>query len=90
MYNEELHNLYNSQNIIRMIKTNRIRLARNVARMGDENAHKIVVGKPKGKRPLGRLRCRCKDNIKMDLRETGWEGVVWIRVAQDRDRWRVL
>jgi hypothetical protein len=49
------------------------------------NAYRILVGKPEGKRPLGRPRCRCVDNIKMDLRETGWDGVDWIDLALDRD-----
>jgi hypothetical protein len=57
--------------------------------MGEERKlYKVLVGKPEGKRPLGRPRCRCKDGIRMDLREIGLGGVVdWIRLAQDRDRW---
>jgi hypothetical protein len=50
------------------------------------NANKILVGKPEGKRPLGRHRCRREDNIRMDLREIGWEGVDWIHLGQDRDQ----
>jgi hypothetical protein len=50
------------------------------------NAYRILVGKPEGKRPLGRPRCRRVDNIKMDLRKTGWDGVDWIAIAQDRDQ----
>jgi hypothetical protein len=57
---------------------------------GEENAYRILVGKPEGKRPLGRPRHRWVDNIKMDLRETGWDGVDWIDLAQDRDNWRSL
>jgi hypothetical protein len=53
------------------------------------NAYRILVGKPKGKRPLGRPRCRWVDNIKMDLREI-WDGRDWIELAQDRDQWRAL
>jgi hypothetical protein len=49
-----------------------------------------LVGKPEGKRPLGRPRCRWVDNIKMDLRETRWDGLDWVDLAQDRDRWRAL
>jgi hypothetical protein len=48
------------------------------------------VGKPEGKRPLGRPRCRWVDNIRMDLGEIGWDAVDWIGLAQDRDRWRVV
>jgi hypothetical protein len=54
------------------------------------NAYRISVGKPEGKRPLGRPTCRWVDNIKMDLRETGWDGMDWIDLAQDRDQWRAL
>jgi hypothetical protein len=70
LHNEELHNLYSSPNIIRMIKSRRMRWAEHVERMGEtRNAFRILVGKPKGKRPLGRPRRRWVDNIKMDLRE---------------------
>jgi hypothetical protein len=54
------------------------------------NAYRILVGKPEGKRPLGRPRCRCVDNIKMDLREIGWDGIDWTDLAQDMDQWRAL
>jgi hypothetical protein len=54
------------------------------------NAYRILVGKPAGKRPLGRLRCRRVDNIKMDLREVGWGGMEWIELAQHKDQWRAL
>jgi hypothetical protein len=54
------------------------------------NAYKILLGKPEGKRPLGRPRRRWVDNIKMDLREIRWDGVDWIDMAQDRDQWRAL
>jgi hypothetical protein len=54
------------------------------------NAYRILVGKPEGKRPLGRPRCRCEDDIRMDLRRIGWGGMDWIDLAQDRDQWRVL
>jgi hypothetical protein len=53
-------------------------------------AYKILVGKPEGKRPLGRPRRRWKDNIRMDLREIGWGGMDWIDLAQDRDQWRAV
>jgi hypothetical protein len=56
--------------------------------MGEtRNAYRILVGKPEGRRPLGRPRCRWVDNIKMDLRETGWDGMDWIDLVQDRDQW---
>jgi hypothetical protein len=59
--------------------------------MGEERkVYKVLLGKPEGKRPLGRPRCRWKDGIRMDLRETGWGDVDWIRLAQDRDRWRAV
>jgi hypothetical protein len=53
------------------------------------NAYRILMGKPEGKRLLGRLRRRWVDNIKMDLREIGWDGMDWIELAEDRDKWRV-
>jgi hypothetical protein len=62
-----------------------------VARMGDmRNAYRILVGKPEGKRPFGRSRHRCEDNIRKDLKEIGWEGVEWMHLARDRDQWRAL
>jgi hypothetical protein len=87
LYNEELHNLYSSPNIIRMIKSRRMRWGGHVARMGETmNAYRILVGKPEGKIPLGRPRRRWMDNIKMDLREIGWNGMDWIKLAQNRDQ----
>jgi hypothetical protein len=69
----------------------RMRWAGHVARMGEErNVHRLLVGKPKGKRPLGRPRHRWIDNIKMDLLERGLSVVDWIGLAQDRYRWRAL
>jgi hypothetical protein len=89
--NEELHNLYSSPNIIRMIKSRSIRWAGYVARMGEtRNAYRILVGKPEGKTPLERPRRRWLDNIKMDLRVIGWDGMDWIELAQDRDQWKAL
>jgi hypothetical protein len=73
-------------NIIRQIKSMRIRWVRHVARMAEERKlYKVLVGKPKGKRALGKLRHRWKDGIKMDVRETGWQGVESIHLAYDRD-----
>jgi hypothetical protein len=91
LHNEELHNLYCSQSIIIIIKSTRIRKAGHVARMGERrNAYRILVGNPEGKRPLGRPRRRWVNNIKMDLRQIGFDGMDWINVAQDRDQWRAL
>jgi hypothetical protein len=74
-----------------MVKSRRMRWAGHVARMGEKrNAYRILVGKPEGKRPLGRPRHRWMDNMKMDLREVGWDVVCWIDMAQDGDQWRSL
>jgi hypothetical protein len=85
LHNEELHNLYSSPNIIRMIKSKRMRWAGHVARMeATRNAYRILVGKPEGKRPLGRPRSRWVDNIKMNLREIEWDGMDgsnWLRIG---------
>jgi hypothetical protein len=84
-----LHNLYSSPSIIRIIKSRRMRWVGHVARMGEKrNAYRILVGKPEGKRPLGKPICRWVDNIKMGLREIGTDVVDWIDMAQDRDQWR--
>jgi hypothetical protein len=67
-----------------MIKSRRMRWAGHAARIGETmNAYRILVGKPDGKRPLGRPRCRWVDNIEMDLRKRGWDGLDWIDLAQD-------
>jgi hypothetical protein len=74
--------------IIRMIKPRRMRWAGHVARIGAKrNAYRILVGNPEGKRPLGRPRRRWLVKIKMDLREIGWDGMDWIDLAQDMDKW---
>jgi hypothetical protein len=91
LHNEELHNLYSSPDIIRMIKSRRMRWAEHVAQMGSKrNVYIILVEKQEGKRPLGRPRRRWVDNVKMDLREIGWGSMDWIDLAQDRDQWRAL
>jgi hypothetical protein len=91
LHNEELHILYSSPNIIRQIKSRRIRWKGHVVRMGEErNVYRVLMGKPKGKRPLERPRRRWEDGLRMDLRETGLGNVDWIQLAQDRDRWRAL
>ncbi|PNF14444.1 hypothetical protein B7P43_G01684 [Cryptotermes secundus] len=91
LLNEELHGLYSSPSIIKMIKSRRMRLAGHVARIeeDEETAYRILVGKP-GKKPLGRSRRRWVDNIKMDLIELGWDGMDWTDMPQDMDQWRVL
>jgi hypothetical protein len=81
-----ISNIYTS-NIITHIKSRRRGWAGHVASMGEErNVYKVLMGKQEGKRPLGRLKRRWEDEIRMDLRETGWGSVDWIQVAQDKDR----
>jgi hypothetical protein len=76
---------------IRQIKSRKMRWAGHVARIGrGRKVYRVLVGKPKGKRPLERPRCRWDDGIKRDLREIGWRGVEWIHLAQDRDCWRAV
>jgi hypothetical protein len=88
LHNEELYNLYSSPDISMQVKSRRLRWAGHVARMREERkVYKVLVGKPEGKRPLGRPRRRWEDGLRMDLREIGLGGVDWIRLAQDRDRW---
>jgi hypothetical protein len=83
--------LYSSPDIIRQVKSRRMRWAGHVARMGEERkVYKVLVGNPDGKRPLGRPRRRWEVGIRMDLRENGLWGLGWIRLAQDRDRWRAV
>jgi hypothetical protein len=91
LYNEEVHNLYYSPSVIRIIKSRRMRWAGHVARMGEKrNVYRLLLGKPEGKRPLGRPRRRWMDNIKIDLLEIGLNVVGWIGLAQFRYRWRAL
>jgi hypothetical protein len=87
LHNRELHDLYSSPSIIRIIKSRRMRWAGHEARMGRRGT---LMGKPEGKRPLGRPRRRWVDNIRMDLGEVGWGDVDWIGLAQDMNRWRAL
>jgi hypothetical protein len=91
LHNEELRDLYSSPSIIRILKSRRMRWAGHVARMGTKmNAYRLLVGKPEGRRPLGRPRRRRVDNIGMDVGEVGWDDLDWIGLAQDRNRWRAL
>jgi hypothetical protein len=91
LHNEELHGLYSSPSIIRVIRARRMRWAGHVVHLGEvRGAYNILVGRPEGRRPLGRPRRGWQDNIKMDLRETGFWDVDWIDMAQDRDRWRAV
>ena len=82
---EELNDMYSSYNILRVIKSGRMRWAGHVASMGEgRGVHKVLVGKPEGKRPLGRPRRRWEDNINMDLQKVGWRawtGSSWLRIG---------
>jgi hypothetical protein len=91
LHTEELHNLCSSPSTIRIIKSRRMRWAGHVARMVEKrNVYSLLVGKPEGKRPLGRPRRMWIDSIKMDHLEIGLSVVDWIGLAQDRYRWRAL
>jgi hypothetical protein len=84
------NNGYIMPNIIRVIKSRRMRWAGHVAHFGEKRgAYRILVGTPEGRRPLERPRRRWEDNIKMDIQDVGF-GMDWIELAQDRDRWRAL
>jgi len=91
LHNEELHDLYCSPNIVRVIKWRRMRWTGHMARLGEERGvYRVLVGKPEGRRPLGRPRRRWVHNIRMDLQEVGYGYMDWTGLAQDRDRWRTL
>jgi hypothetical protein len=85
LHNEELNDLYSSPNIIRAIKSRRMRWAGHVARMGEgRGAYRILVGRPEGRRPLGRPRRRWENNIKMDLQDMrwgAWSGLIWLGIG---------
>jgi hypothetical protein len=91
LHNDELHNLYSLPNIVRVIKSRRMRWARHVACMWEgRGVYRVLGGRPEGKRPLGRPRYRWEDNIKMDLRGTGINGANWIQLVQDRVQWQAF
>jgi hypothetical protein len=84
LHNDELHSLYSSPNIVRAIKSRRMRWTGHEARMGKgRGVYRVLVGRPEVERPLGRLRRRWEDNIKLNLRDIGINGANWIRLAQD-------
>jgi hypothetical protein len=90
LHNEELKDLYSSPNIIRAIKSTRMRWVGHLAHMGEKrDAYRILVGIPKGRRPFGRPRRKWDDNIKMDIQEVEW-GMNWIDLSQDRDKRQVV
>ena len=87
----DIHDLHSSPNVIPVIKSKPTIWVGHGARLGDGGiAYKIVVGRPEGKRPLGRPRRRWEDKVTIDLQEVGYGGMDWIALAQDRDRWRAL
>ena len=91
LHNEELNDLYSSPNIVWVVKSRRMRWAGHVADMWESRGiYRALVGKPEGRRPLGRPKPRWEDNIKMDLQEVGCGGTDWIELAKDSDRWRRL
>jgi hypothetical protein len=88
LHNDELHSLYSSPNTVRVIKLRKMMWEGHVARTAEgRGIYRVLVGMPEGRRPLGRLRRRWEDNIKLDLREIGIDGANWIRLAQDRVKW---
>jgi hypothetical protein len=91
LHNNQLHNLYSSPNIVRVIKSRRMRWAEHVAHMGEgRGVYRVLVGRHEVKRPLGRPRRRWENNIKLDFREIKIYGANWIGLAQDRVQWRAF
>jgi hypothetical protein len=91
LHNNELHSLYSSPNIVRVIKSRRMRWVGHVAHMGERKSiYRVLVGRPESKKPLGRPRRRWEDDIKLDLREIGIDGANWIQLAQDWVQWRAF
>jgi hypothetical protein len=91
LHSEELNDMYSLPSVVWVIESRRMTWAGHVARMGEtRGVYKILVGKPEGKRPLGRPKLRWEDNIKMDLQEVGCGDIDWIELVQARDRCRTL
>jgi hypothetical protein len=91
LHNGELHGLYSSRNVVRVIKSRRMRWVGHAACMGEgRGVYRVLVGEPQGRRPLGRPRHRWEDNVKLDVREIGIDGTNWIQLARDRARWRAF
>jgi hypothetical protein len=91
LHNEEPNDMYSLANIVRVVRSRRMRWVGHVARMGEgRGVHRVLMGRPEGRRPLGRPRHRWEDNIKMDIQEVGGDCGDWMERAQDRDRWRTL
>jgi hypothetical protein len=91
LHDDELHSLYSSPKIVRVIKSRRMMWTGHVACMGEGGAvYRVLVGRLKGKRPLRRPRCRWEGNIKMDLWEIGIDGANWLQLDQDRVQWRAF
>ena len=89
--NEQLSYMYSLPNIVRVVKSRRMRWTGHVVSMGEgRGVHRVLVGKPEGKRPLGRPRRRWEHNIKMDIQEVGGVCGDWMELAEDRDRWWAL
>jgi hypothetical protein len=91
LHNDELHSLYSSPNTVRVIKSRRTKWAGHVAHVEEgRGVYRVLIGRPEGKRLLGRPRRRWENNIKLDLKDIGIDGSNWIQLAQDRVQWRAF
>jgi hypothetical protein len=91
LHTEEHDDLYPSPNIVRVIKSRRMRWVGHIACMGERRGvYRVLLWKPEGKRLFGRPRRRWEDNIRMDLQKVGYGGMDWIELAEDRERWRAM